>query len=117
MAGEIDVAAFLHVDVHSDFTAETMDLLDPAALDRGNKCRMRIERKMRRDFSLQREMLAIGRQDQFDGRGRKSDPVIDHSGFVFLVGRDGKYLGFFPPGTSADRMIDSLRPQLAITQR
>lgn len=47
----------------------------------------------------------------------KSDPVIDHSGFVFLVGRDGKYLGFFPPGTSADRMIDSLRPQLAITQR
>ena len=48
---------------------------------------------------------------------KKSDPVIDHSGFVFLVGRDGKYLGFFPPGTSADRMIDSLRPQLAITQR
>jgi hypothetical protein len=27
------------------------------------------------------------------------------------------YLGFFPPGTSADRMIDGLRPQLAITQR
>lgn len=47
----------------------------------------------------------------------KSDPVIDHSGFVFLVGRDGKYLGFFPPGTSADRMIDSLRPQLVITER
>ena len=50
-------------------------------------------------------------------QSKKSDPVIDHSGFVFLVGRDGKYLGFFPPGTSADRMIDSLRPQLAITQR
>ena len=50
-------------------------------------------------------------------QSKKSDPVIDHSGFVFLIGRDGKYLGFFPPGTSADRMIDSLRPQLAITQR
>ena len=50
-------------------------------------------------------------------QSKKSDPVIDHSGFVILVGRDGKYLGFFPPGTSADRMIDSLRPQLAITQR
>ena len=50
-------------------------------------------------------------------QSKKSDPVIDHSGFVFLVGRDGKYLGFFPPGTSADRMIDSLRPQLAMTQR
>jgi protein SCO1/2 len=47
----------------------------------------------------------------------KSDSVIDHSGFVFLVGRDGKYLGFFPPGTSADRMIDNLRQQLADTQR
>jgi cytochrome oxidase Cu insertion factor (SCO1/SenC/PrrC family) len=50
-------------------------------------------------------------------QSKKSDPVIDHSGFVFLVGRDGKYLGFFPPGTSADRMIDALRPQLAVTQR
>jgi cytochrome oxidase Cu insertion factor (SCO1/SenC/PrrC family) len=50
-------------------------------------------------------------------QSKKSDPVIDHSEFVFLVGRDGKYLGFFPPGTSADRMIDGLRPQLAITQR
>ena len=50
-------------------------------------------------------------------QSKKSDPVIDHSGFVFLVGRDGKYLGFFPPGTSADRMIDSLQSQLAITQR
>ena len=50
-------------------------------------------------------------------QSKKSDSVIDHSGFVFLVGRDGKYLGFFPPGTSADRMIDSLQSQLAITQR
>ena len=50
-------------------------------------------------------------------QSKKSDSVIDHSGFVFLVGRDGKYLGFFPPGTSEDRMIDSLQSQLAITQR
>ena len=48
---------------------------------------------------------------------KRSDSVIDHSGFVFLVGRDGKYLGFFPPGTSADRMIVSLRQQLAVTQQ
>jgi len=48
---------------------------------------------------------------------KKFDSVIDHSGFVFLVGRDGKYLGFFPPGTLADRMIDSLRQQLAVTQQ
>jgi len=29
---------------------------------------------------------------------------------VYVVGRDGKYVGFFPPGTSADRIVDTLRP-------
>ena len=29
------------------------------------------------------------------------------------MGRDGRYLGFFPPGTSADRMVEIIRPQLA----
>jgi cytochrome oxidase Cu insertion factor (SCO1/SenC/PrrC family) len=48
---------------------------------------------------------------------KKSDRLIDHSGFIFLVGRDGKYLGFFPPGTSADRLIDGMRPYLAVAQR
>lgn len=48
---------------------------------------------------------------------QKSDPLIDHSGFIFVVGRDGKYIGFFPPGTSADRMIEELQPQLAMTLR
>ena len=35
----------------------------------------------------------------------KGDYTVDHSGFVYLMGRDGEYLGFFPPGTSADRMV------------
>ena len=39
--------------------------------------------------------------------------LIDHTGFTYLMGRDGKYLGFFPPGTSADRMIEVIRPKLA----
>lgn len=43
---------------------------------------------------------------------KRAEPGIDHSGFVFLIGRDGKYLGFFPPGTSADRMADTIRPHL-----
>ncbi len=50
-------------------------------------------------------------------RANKSDRSIDHSGFIFLVGRDGKYLGFFPPGTPAERLIDGIRPYLAIAQR
>jgi protein SCO1/2 len=41
------------------------------------------------------------------------DYVIDHTGFIYLMGRDGKYLGFFPPGTSADRMVEIIRPFLA----
>ena len=50
-------------------------------------------------------------------RTKKSDRLIDHSGFIFLVGRAGEYLGFFPPGTPADRLIDGIRPHLAIAHR
>jgi protein SCO1/2 len=50
-------------------------------------------------------------------QAKKSDRAIDHSGLVFLVGRDGKYLGYFPPGTPAERLIDGIRPYLAIAQR
>lgn len=51
------------------------------------------------------------------GAAKEAERVIDHSGFVFLVGRDGQYLGFLPPGTSADRMIEAIRPYLATAQR
>lgn len=39
--------------------------------------------------------------------------LIDHSGFTYLMDRAGKYLGFFPPGTSADRIVEIVRPHLA----
>ena len=39
--------------------------------------------------------------------------TIDHTGFIYLVGRDGQYIGFFPPGTSADRLLEIIRPYLA----
>ena len=38
---------------------------------------------------------------------------IDHMGLIFLVGADGSYLGYLPPGTSADRIIEAIRPRLA----
>jgi protein SCO1/2 len=38
--------------------------------------------------------------------------TIDHSGYVYLVDRAGKYLGFFPPGAPAERMADEIRPLL-----
>src|SRR4051812_29114242 len=36
--------------------------------------------------------------------------TVDHSGFIYLMDRDGKYLGFFPPGTPPERMADAIRP-------
>jgi cytochrome oxidase Cu insertion factor (SCO1/SenC/PrrC family) len=46
---------------------------------------------------------------------RRDGTQLDHSGVVYVVGRDGKYLGFAPPGTSADRLIEVLRPYLAVS--
>jgi cytochrome oxidase Cu insertion factor (SCO1/SenC/PrrC family) len=46
------------------------------------------------------------------------DPNVDHSSLVYLVDGSGKYVGYFPPGTSADRMVEVLRQQLtALGQR
>jgi protein SCO1 len=40
------------------------------------------------------------------------DYVIDHSSFVYLVDKAGKYIGFLPSGTAADRMIEMISPHL-----
>jgi cytochrome oxidase Cu insertion factor (SCO1/SenC/PrrC family) len=39
--------------------------------------------------------------------------LMDHTGFIYLMGRSGEYLGFFPPGTSADRMVEIIRQHLS----
>ena len=44
----------------------------------------------------------------------RSDPNINHSSVVYVVGVDGNYIGFFPPGTPADRMVAVLQSQLAV---
>ena len=41
-----------------------------------------------------------------------SDYTVDHTAFIYLMDREGNYLGFFPPGTSADRMVEIIRPHL-----
>jgi cytochrome oxidase Cu insertion factor (SCO1/SenC/PrrC family) len=38
-----------------------------------------------------------------------SDYTIDHSAFLYLMDRDGRFLGFLPPGTSAERIAETLR--------
>jgi cytochrome oxidase Cu insertion factor (SCO1/SenC/PrrC family) len=46
-----------------------------------------------------------------------SDYVIDHSSFIYLVDKAGKYIGFFPPGTTADRMIEIINLNLSDSTR
>lgn len=43
--------------------------------------------------------------------------TVDHSSFIYLMGTDGRYLGFLPPGTTADRMVDVLKQHLKPQQR
>jgi cytochrome oxidase Cu insertion factor (SCO1/SenC/PrrC family) len=45
------------------------------------------------------------------------DYVIDHSSFIYLVDQAGKYIGFFPPGTNAERMVEMLKLHLPAAKK
>jgi protein SCO1 len=38
--------------------------------------------------------------------------TVDHTALIYLMGADGSYVGFFPPGTSPERIAETLRKQL-----
>lgn len=40
--------------------------------------------------------------------------TVDHSAFVYVVGRDGKYVGFVPPGSGAGRIAAVLKGVLSL---
>ena len=44
---------------------------------------------------------------------REGEYSIDHAGVIYLMGRNGEYLGFMPPQTNADRLTEVLRKYLA----
>jgi cytochrome oxidase Cu insertion factor (SCO1/SenC/PrrC family) len=44
---------------------------------------------------------------------KTGDYAIDHAGVIYLMGRDGSYLGFMPPQTAPGRLIEILRKYLA----
>ena len=49
---------------------------------------------------------------------QRDNPDVDHSGVVYLVDAAGKYVGYLPPGTPAERMVEVMRRQLAaVVQR
>ncbi|MBR0758383.1 SCO family protein [Bradyrhizobium jicamae] len=48
---------------------------------------------------------------------KDGDYSVDHTAYIYLMDRDGNYLGFFPPGTSAERMVEIIRPRLTAPGR
>jgi cytochrome oxidase Cu insertion factor (SCO1/SenC/PrrC family) len=44
---------------------------------------------------------------------RDGEYAIDHTGVIYLMGRDGEYLGFMPPQTGPERLADILRKYLS----
>ena len=44
---------------------------------------------------------------------RKGEYSIDHAGVIYLMGRDGEYLGFLPPQTAPEKLTEVLRKYLA----
>jgi protein SCO1/2 len=44
---------------------------------------------------------------------RTNEYSIDHSGVIYLMGRNGEYLGFMPPQTGPERLTEILRTYLA----
>jgi len=37
---------------------------------------------------------------------------FDHTGFIYLIGKDGRYLGFLRPGVTPDAIADAIRARL-----
>jgi protein SCO1/2 len=48
------------------------------------------------------------------GQGSLTGYDVDHSAAIYLMDREGKYVDFFPPGTSAGRMAEILGRVLAV---
>jgi protein SCO1/2 len=42
-----------------------------------------------------------------------TDYAIDHTAFIYLVGKDGQYLGFLPPSTTPERLSEVIGQRLS----
>src|SRR5580704_9482130 len=84
-ASKEDIGAGANILVHAHFASEGMNALHPAALDRGNQRRVRVERPVFADFPAQSERLAICGQQKLDGRGIKADAMVERLHLVPFV--------------------------------
>jgi cytochrome oxidase Cu insertion factor (SCO1/SenC/PrrC family) len=102
--GEFVQPIFITVDPERDTPAHLKDYLsafhwrfvgltgDRAAIGRVARAFRAYHKKVERD----------------DGSGY----TVDHSAFIYLMSRDGEYLGFFPPGTTPERLVETIRLRL-----
>lgn len=44
--------------------------------------------------------------------GRTDDYLMDHTAFIYLMGRDGRYVSHFSPGTTAEEMAKAIATHL-----
>jgi len=68
------------------------------------------------DSAIRKVALAYKVYYARSGAARGGDYAVDHTGFIYLVGKDGRYRGFLPPGTSPEQIVDAVRPLLAQTE-
>jgi protein SCO1 len=47
-----------------------------------------------------------------NGATTPRDYSVDHTGFIYLIGKDGYYLGFLPPGSTPDEIAGAIRARL-----
>jgi cytochrome oxidase Cu insertion factor (SCO1/SenC/PrrC family) len=103
-AGEVVQPVFITVDAERDtpeHLKEYMSLFHPRFVGlTGDAFAVRAAARAYRVYS---------KKVEWDDR---TGYTIDHSAFIYLIGRDGEYLGFFPPGTSAQRLVETIRRHL-----
>jgi cytochrome oxidase Cu insertion factor (SCO1/SenC/PrrC family) len=55
---------------------------------------------------------AIAYKTFFAKHNTSGNYPVDHTGFVYLVGKDGRYLRFLPPGLPPDQIAEAIRTHL-----
>lgn len=56
---------------------------------------------------------AVAYRTFFAKNGAAADNyAVDHTGFIYLIGKDGRYLGFLPPALEPDAIADAIRARL-----
>lgn len=73
------------VALHADLSAHGENSLDPAGFDGRDHGRQRVDHPITADFAFEPELLAIGRQEEFDGGSVEPHAVVQGLHSVFFV--------------------------------